>query len=57
MTRFDPTIDELKQSLAWHVEVTRRLQGRLREAQRYVRAHYGDVHLMELLSTDPKEDR
>lgn len=57
MTRFDPTIDELKQSLAWHAELTRRLQGRMREAQRYVRAHIGDVHLMELLSTDPEEDR
>lgn len=55
MSRFDQTVDDLKRSLAWHVEVTLRLQRRLLEAQKYVRGHSGDPQLLALLNSDVKE--
>lgn len=48
MTRFDPTLGELQQSLAWHAKVTKRIQRRLAEARDYARKH-GDEILLDIL--------
>lgn len=48
--RFEPGIESLRRSLAWHANVTTELQHRLVEAQKYVRTHSGDPKLMAILA-------
>lgn len=55
MTRFDPTIDELKKSLAWHAEVTVDLQRRLGEVRQYALSR-GDHALLQLTGTEEKAE-
>ena len=50
--RFDPTNESLRASLAWHSEITLRLQQRVLEAQKYVKAHSGDPKLLAILDGD-----
>lgn len=46
---FDPDNERLRRSLAWHSQVTTKLQARLLEAQKYVREHTGDPKLLAIL--------
>lgn len=52
MSRFNPSDDDLRESLAWHSQITAELQRRVVEAQRYVRTHSGDPKLIAILGGD-----
>jgi hypothetical protein len=54
VSRFDPTNEELRASLAWHAKVTVELQGRVLEAQKYVRGNRFDPKLIAILDGDTK---